>query len=434
MKGSIIGEPTPQFVIDQVNARQKVYGQGIDGSSSRSNDVLQYLNNRNVWIKMASSVSVDNANLRIPKGISNPDDFKGFELAKKSVLFNGLSSLNDGVLKQRAGIIQNKSSFYNNAAYGLGGTAFGIQPMPGINSLDIVNKNRGSIKTATVKLQAFNRFQFEIIETLYLRLGFTMLIEWGWDKYMDSNQKLNPIRTTVLEDSWFKTQNQDNIYKSINNLTEKYEGNYGGFFGKVTNFNWNFENDGSYTMTIKLVGIGDVIESLKINQESTQELKNSIQGLTHTRYKLLEEANSTIFKERATTVLGTLLYKKLNEQAIWTQDANANYYNLYLSLKADYSSYKGIIGSQGANSIDLRYNYFIRFGELLRIIQDNLTPEVNSNIPYIKFDGDEDTILCNFQPNLVSFDPRVCIIKMDDQINLNQENTPKLAEVNATRL
>ena len=444
MKGSIIGEPTEQFVVDQVKARQKVYGRGIDSSSVRSTQDIQYMNNRNAWIKMASSVSVVNPNFRIPKGIADPISLAGNNLAKQAILFNGLSSLTGGVdgnfeelnslqqnqitngelngtLHQRSGI-NTQSTFFNNSAYGLGGTSFGIQPMPGITSLEIVNKNRGSIRTATIQLKAYNRFQFELIETLYLRLGFTMLIEWGWDKYMDKNQELKNISSTVLEDVWFTSQNQDTIYQSIKAKTEKYEGNYGGFFGKVTNFNWEFENDGSYTMSIKLVGIGDVIESLKINQETTQDLKDSIQGLDHPRYKLLEEADSTIFTEKATTILGTLLYKKLNQQSIWTKDNDADYYNLYLALKSNNSSYKGVIGNQGTNAIDFRYNYFIRFGELLRIIQENLTPEVNSIVPYIKFDSDVDSILCNFQPNLISLDPRVCIIKMSDQISLNQED------------
>jgi hypothetical protein len=451
MKGSIIGEPTKQFVVDQVKARQKVYGRGIDSSSVRSTQDIQYMNNRNAWIKMASSVSVVNPNFRIPKGIADPISLKGDNLAKQAILFNGLSSLkvpnrppfNDspsgniidqeikdkkynGTLQQRSGV-NTQSTFFNNSAYGLGGTDFGIQPMPGITSLEITNKNRGSIRTATVQLKAYNKFQFELIETLYLRLGFTMLVEWGWDKYIDKNQELKDISSTVLEGLWFTSQNQETIYTAIKNTTEKYEGNYGGFFGKVTNFNWNFESDGSYSMTIKLVGIGDVIESLKINQETNQDLKDSIQGLDHPRYKLLEEADSTIFTEKATTVLGTLLYKKLNQQSIWAKDTDSDYYNLYHALKSENSSYKGIIGNQGTNAIDFRYNYFIRFGELLRIIQDNLTPVVNSIVPYIKFDTDsgddtKGTILCNFQPNLISLDPRVCIIKMSDQISLNQED------------
>ena len=444
MKGSIIGEPTERYVVNQVKSRQKIYGKGINNNSTRTAQDIQYLNNRNAWIKMASSVLVENSNLRLPKGISNVDSFSGDNLAKKAILFNGLSSLTGGVdgnfdefntlqqnqitngelkgtINQRSGVSLNSSNF-NNSAYGLGGTQFGIQPMPGINSLQVNTKNRGSIKTATVELTAFNRFQFELIETLYLRLGFCMLVEWGWDKFIDNEGKLQSVKSTVLENSFFNHINQDNILKEINSTKEKYEGNYGGFFGRVVNFNWSFQNDGSYKISIKLTGLGDVIESLKINQSPSKELKDSLQGLTHKRFKLLEEAKSAIFNNKASTKLGAILYKKLGLTSIWENGGNGSYYNLYTALnsKNPKSSYTEIIGNKGTSAIDLKYAYFIRFGELCKIIQENIVPDVNNIIKHIKFDSDEKEIICSYQPNLISFDPKVCIIKMDDGLCLNQ--------------
>jgi hypothetical protein len=447
MKGSIIGEPTERYVIDQVKSRQKIYGKGIDGNSARTTQDIQYMNNRNAWIKMASSVLVENANLRLPKGISNVDSFTGDNLAKKAILFNGLSSLtggllgtfgdsssdsalsqninqeirdgkHSGTLQQRSGVELVKNSYFNNSAYGLGGTQFGIQPMPGINSLQVDTKNRGSIKTVTVELVAFNRFQFELIETLYLRLGFCMLIEWGWDRYIDSEGKFQSVKSTVLENGFFNFINQDTILEEINSTKAKYEGNYGGFFGRVVNFNWSFQSDGSYKISIKLTGLGDVIESLKINQSPSKELKESLQGLTHKRFKLLEEAKSAIFNNKASTKLGAILYKKLNLTSIWENGGNGSYFNLYTALKN--SEYSDIIGNKGTSAIDLKYAYYIRFGELCNIIGQNIVPDVNSTIKHIKFDGDVDNVICSYQPNLISFDPKVCIIKMDDGLSLNQ--------------
>lgn len=418
MKGSIIGEPVDRYVIDQVKTRQKIYGKGIDGTSSRTPQEIQYMNNRNAWIKMASSVYVKDTDYRLPKGIENIETFSGDNLSKKAILFNGLSSLGES---QRSGVALNSSN-YNNSAYGLGGTQFGIQPMPGISSLQIDTKNRGSIKTSTVELTAFNRFQFELIETLYLRLGFCMLIEWGWDKYIGSDGKFHQVKSTVLENGFFNFTNQDTILKEINSTKEKYEGNYGGFFGRVVNFNWSFQNDGSYKITIKLVGLGDVIESLKVNQSPSKELKESLQGLTHKRFKLLEEANSAIFDQRASTKLGAILYKKLNLQSIWDEGGNGNYYNLYLALQEPNSTYSKIIGDKGTNSIDLKYAYFIRFGELCNILEQNIVPDVNEVVKHIKFDNSTDNVVCSYQPNLISFDPKVCIIKMDDGLPINQGN------------
>ena len=36
-------------------------------------------------------------------------------------------------------------------------------------------------------------------------------------------------------------------------------------FGVISNFSWTFENDGSYSVRIDIISMGDVIESLKVN-------------------------------------------------------------------------------------------------------------------------------------------------------------------------
>ena len=90
-------------------------------------------------------------------------------------------------MKSRSSSIK---SLINNSAYGFGGTEFGLKPLPGITSIDITPINRGSIKQATVNIKAYNKFQFELIETLYLRLGFTIMLEWGNSIYVDNNNKL----------------------------------------------------------------------------------------------------------------------------------------------------------------------------------------------------------------------------------------------------
>ena len=45
--------------------------------------------------------------------------------------------------------------------------------MPGIMSAEVKTLNRGSIKESTVRIKAFNRTQFQIIDVLYLRLGYS---------------------------------------------------------------------------------------------------------------------------------------------------------------------------------------------------------------------------------------------------------------------
>ena len=103
---------------------------------------------------------------------------------RRFILFNGTAA-QDGS-SGRAGIDINNTSLGYNASYGIGGTDFGVNPMPGVQSVSIKHKNRGSIRIATVKIKAFNKTQFEIVDILYLRLGFSVLLEWGNSIYFNN--------------------------------------------------------------------------------------------------------------------------------------------------------------------------------------------------------------------------------------------------------
>ena len=146
--------------------------------------------------------------------------------------------------KRRRGYSLNNSiyeSFKNDANYGLGGTEFGLLPMPGIIDWKVDYKNRGSLRTGTVTIKAYNRFQFELIDLLYLRLGFTMMLEWGNSHYLPNDPKSGKIAevgNTIIENDWFSyqdkavkgTNSQVGMLNKIEEYRELYDGNYDGFF------------------------------------------------------------------------------------------------------------------------------------------------------------------------------------------------------------
>jgi len=256
---SIVGEELDKYVIKQINARQTLHGSGK--STTRNNNQLKILNSQNSWIKVASGVSIspDKAKeLGYPK-------LSGTELAKKYVLFNGTSTFSkDGEsLAQRGKFLPGT---YERSD-------FGIVPMPGVESLDVKTLTRGSLKKATLKFKVHSRKQFEIIDVLYLRLGYTLLVEWGNNTYTKNGTDLHAVKNTLLEDSFFKTGDQGlesnaDYAKALNNIQAKrreYVGNYDGFLAKISNFEWVFNDDGSYSITLTLMSLGDVIESLKSN-------------------------------------------------------------------------------------------------------------------------------------------------------------------------
>ena len=64
---------------------------------------------------------------------------------------------------------------------------FGIVPMPGIIDAQIRTKSDdGSLREAEINFVCHNRRQLEILETLYMRPGYVLMLEWGWNPYISN--------------------------------------------------------------------------------------------------------------------------------------------------------------------------------------------------------------------------------------------------------
>ena len=288
--GNLLGEPFKKYVNDQIRIRQKIHGK----KNNRITQEIQYLSSKNAWVKLASAVMVNEDRIKLLG--SNPlvkDIPRGSSLAMSNVLFNGLTKVGNEYEKisskkdtkgptepppspVRYNFLQQQRSGItgNNRAYGVGGTyEYGYSPMPGIIDVDINDLNRGSIKKAIINIKAHNRNQFDIIDVLYLRLGYTVLLEWGNDKYLkdiDANGEgvLENMGPTLIDNEFFKKGRRvsyENFLPLIEKEREKYGGNYDGLLGVISNFSWTFEPDGSYNIKLEIISQGDIIESLKVN-------------------------------------------------------------------------------------------------------------------------------------------------------------------------
>jgi hypothetical protein len=259
---NIIGNELLGYVSSQINRRQKAQGSGVD--SLRSEIDITYLNSKSSWIKFASAVSISKDKL---KKLKLPQDLDGMGLARNNILFGGTSQY----------LIGDTSLTPKPSNVGLSGYSqtdeWGIVPMPGIESIDVKTLNRGSIEKANIKLKAYSREQFNIIDVLYLRLGYTVLLEWGNSHYLSNDQnspELEIIRGTLLEKLFFNSSFSSNgdytsILTPLESSRRKYDGNYDGLLGKISNFDWSFNPDGSYDINITVVSLGSVVESLKSN-------------------------------------------------------------------------------------------------------------------------------------------------------------------------
>jgi hypothetical protein len=278
---NIVGEPIETYVGDQIKIRQKIYGSGTP-DNPRLPEHISYLNSRTSWIKLASGTSMDALRIAMLKKDNDlVSGEEGSSLAQNNVLFGGLSRKQGDKLIGRSGITG------VNKAYGVGGTEFGFSPMPGILNADIKSLNRGSIKKATINIKAHNKNQFDVIDALYMRLGYTVLLEWGNEKYFDNKGELISMGPTLIEKSFFNSENDSTDYSKwlplIEEEREKKAGNYEAMFGVISNFSWTFESDGSYSIKVDIISMGDVIESLKANvpvasRITVQEFTTSQQG------------------------------------------------------------------------------------------------------------------------------------------------------------
>jgi hypothetical protein len=138
--------------------------------------------------------------------------------------------------------------------------------MPGIISANTKTENRGSLRTTTIQIKAWNRVQFEIIDILYLRLGYSVLFEFGNTIFFQNDGRLIKDVPYSLADTFLAGDyTVSTLLKRIQELRLASDGNYDAVYGKVVNFSWEFVEDGSYDITVIIRSIGDVIESLKTN-------------------------------------------------------------------------------------------------------------------------------------------------------------------------
>ena len=310
----------------------------------------------------------------------------------------------------RSGVTRSNSTI-NNWAYGFGGTRHGIQPPPGITGFSVNHLNRGSIRKANIQIQAYNKFQLDVIEVLYLRLGFSVLVEFGHSHYIDGRE-VKKVNGTLLDEAEFWNPGTDsgnhlNILQSIKNKQSKYKGSYDAIFGVVSNFNWTINSEGIYTFDIEITSLGSVIESLKINHLPARNLIYKV-GSDEV------EINDRLVNRDAIT---NYLYCSQQEteekkrEIFQAEDGNFRYVNPETN----------IFSNTNFNDHSPRtwHNYhYIRLGRLLEYVKQYLVPHVNTKgggeCPIVNIEYDN-VLPCSFvnsiETPIISINPGICVIK-----------------------
>ena len=321
---SIFKDTFRRYVRDQLSLREEIIDigntndQGIKSNrNSIKNDIelqsgtvvkkldagafYNYTLSKQCIIRATSMVDyVENVNLEIGglEGENSFNSLKGAALSQNFILEGGVLSdfarVKDGNKITRR-VTTPRDSFprpgqRTNLGYGdlaIGADAlndgYGIVPMPGIIDINVRTKSAyGSLREAKVNFECHNRRQLEVLEMLYMRPGYMVVLEWGWTPYINNEGTLYKEKR-LLEDItngriYTNDITQQEVFNAINKLKEFHCGNYDGFLGFVKNFGFQARNDGGYSCYTELVSIGEVIESLKIPNISITNSTINIPG------------------------------------------------------------------------------------------------------------------------------------------------------------
>ena len=440
MPNNFLSSPFSPWVKKQVDVRQNALGKYTNISSKD----LQYYTSKTPFLRVASSVNLTNQGTNntildnsvldklIASGYSM-EDIGGDSLARNFILQGGVVSANQdnktfsGLQK---GLNDDNSIF--NGAYGWGGSEErGYIPMPGITQADVTYYNNGALSKTVINVKCYSKAQFQLFDVLYLRPGYTLLMEFGWSQYLDNDGNLqsfdnfysNPMSKLLGSDK----MNQYQLYKSIEDERKLHNGNYDAVFGKISKFRWQFLPDGSYDCQIQLTAIGDVIESLKCNISDASSLKG--EDLTFWQYIIGEPeggdpSEPPLISNARSTIINAELFRIYQTNKATGRDPSLQPYEIkgLTDESGDIKTVKYeealliVPGTRTNDDNSESPQIFIKYGAFLAYLQSKIlvyntttnTPLFTFDIDFDNIDNDDNVILTI--PGQISSDPRVCLI------------------------
>lgn len=318
---NIAGTPFQPYVGRQIEKRKELIAK-----NDRSSSDLQWLTNKNAWIRISSGTDVEN---------NNPSfDIKGQGLARKYILQGGLIK---NTLTENSDFFETRSGIGEDGAYGIGGTDFGYRPMPGLTNLTIKTGGKlGTLREASFDFTCYNMKQLDIMSSLYMRLGFGVLIEWGHTPYIINEGRLE---TNPIPLNFFGIKDKEELMKQIQTKRVFHSGNYDALWGTVKNFSYSLEDNGTFKCQVQLVGAGDILESLKINQsgrEKTEKADNT-NSEPESIYATVSDKNKSLLNRALYEYFEEVIKSNYNEMG-FQADASTSFLSIvekYLKPKLD---------------------------------------------------------------------------------------------------
>jgi hypothetical protein len=378
-----------------------------DAMIDRKPQSIQYINSRNAWIRMTSSVNVNGSS----------------DLAKQYILQSG--TLSSGVLGNilKSGIGNN----FNINAYSPSGRDSkkpyqrGIRPMPGITSIDVKSKSAyGSLREVTVNFQCWDIQQLEDLEVLYMRPGYTALVEWGWTPYLDNAGVYQPNFNDYYDILNKPQTDRTVLFKELYDKSVKYHGNYDAMFGYIKNYQWSARPDGGYDCNATIISTGEIIESLKINYILPTKIEKADQGVLSKEFAnqggYLEEWTQKYQKNILAGIWAEALFKIKDPKATYSTDSI--FKDRAVSLRVPYATSTNTNDPNSISSGNIQS--YITLDCMFDILNKYVIakskvdgkPLVELSLYSTEYDGNGKLPLyCTAHPLQVSVDPSVCLIK-----------------------
>jgi GH24 family phage-related lysozyme (muramidase) len=261
---NVIGAPFSDIVLKQLYIRA-----AQNSTTNRTNEQVLFLANKSGWARLVSSVDIT----------LSSDELKNYYtvlgLTGDATLNKNQDTLAQNWILEAGTAIQSNENGITlrqgvgpDGAYGLGGTEeLGYRPMPGLTSVQIETTGRlGSLRQATISFKVWNMNQLNVVEALYFRLGYSMLLEWGHTQYFENTNNFKTNGIYGIDNPFAAGLRKEGVQQAVAKKAKQTSGNYDGMLGIVSNFTWSFNQDGGYDCTVKLVGLGAVMDSTRINQ------------------------------------------------------------------------------------------------------------------------------------------------------------------------
>jgi len=437
------------------------------GATDKDVQQLMVDNNRGAWVSLASSAQtlseetikyketlkkhltsgwIENqiAAQKYLESVEAAKSEQGNQLAQGNILSGGvlyprITDSNKLKLERRTGIDFGKTynPFGNQSSYEHS-PEFGFQPMMGITDFKIVTQSAfGTLRKATVTIKAFTPDQLSILETLYFRPGFSMLLEWGNSAYIDKNGEISSYNLGIaktftlgnLKDK--KVENEDGtkeIVTAVQQMKEmikenrEFSGyNYDGIIGKVVNFSWRLANDQSYDCTLDILSEGMVVDAIKTVY--TPSTDTSLD-----KYKSGNQAETSTTSDDL-LIDALEIFKNPEKRAEYIEKEYPD------SKIRAYFSDSFFIAGEATEDGESQYNndrhYYLTLRDFCYVFNKQILEKQNTGNISLKFSTKFDKSVMTTFPGHISNDPGICVMPFRD--GEPYESNPKGSDISFTK-